>query len=383
MAGRGPIVGQRVADNPIMAYPVCPCCGDRRPAAATLRRRPLRRTTSWQPDPLWQVRRHPLCGSCERWLWGVLDEVRNHGAARPVPLFGAPSTGGRLPVFEDQCQVCLAVPQDYGTMIDCIPSGGSRGSWPAFFACASCDAWIASLAEDGRSARGEATRAIDGAYGDWPHPNLRELRVSLDLADRGSAATIREACAEMGVEVVGGVDTVGSVLFVEASPGASVTRVVRENVKIVRAVVVVTPFGAGRELREALQAGASNWLTLPLTPQQVTAGLATTLRRGLRVRWDELSCLPVASLEGSDRPAIAFFPLGDTDVFSVAWLLRRFVRGYDEVVSVGGQVILLPRAPAERLEAVRVRLDLLLAGRAHSAPLDAAATAPPRLDLAG
>jgi len=366
-----------------MANPVCPCCGDRRPAAAIMRRRPLRWTTSWQPDGSLRVRRHPLCGACERWLWGILADVRTEGAAPSVVLLGAPSSGGRLRVFEDQCQVCLVVPEGRGTMIDCIAAAGSSGSWSAFFVCPSCDAWIASLAEDGRSARGEVTRAIDGAYGDWPHPNLRDLRVSLDVADRVAAVTIRGACAEMGVQVVGGIDALGSVLFVEATPGASVAHVVRENARIVRAVVVLVPLGAERELREALQAGASNWLTLPVTPQQVTASLAATLRRGARFHWDAPSCLPVASLEGNDRPAIAFEPLGDTDVFTVAWLLRRFARGYDDVVSAAGQVVLLPRVPAERLEDVRVRLDLLLAGRARSFVLTPAARAWARLDVAG
>ena len=364
-----------------MANPVCPCCGERRPAAATMRRRPLRWTTSWQPDPSLWVRRHPLCGPCERWLRGLLDEAAHHKAPQPLVLLGAPSPGGRLRVFEDQCQVCLAVPQGRGTMIDCIPTMGGRRSWPAFFVCASCDAWIASLAEDGRSARGEVARAIDGAYGNWPHPNLRDLRISFDIADRAAAATIREACVQMGVQVVSGVDALGSVLFVEATPGASVARVVHENAKFVRAVVVLAPLGTECELREGLRAGAANWLTLPLTPQQVTAGLTSTLRRGPGFHWDEDSCLPVASLEGSERPAIVFAPVGENGAFSIAWLLRRFARGYDDVVSAACEIVLLPRVPAARVEEVRVRLDLLLAGRARSVVREAAELPSGRLDI--
>jgi hypothetical protein len=366
-----------------MATTICQCCGEARPVAGVLRRRPLRFGTSWQPNTKLPVRRHQLCHTCERWLWGVLDEVRNHGWKRPVPLLGAPSTGGRLLVFEDQCQLCLGVPQGHGTVIDCVSAGGAGESWPAFFACTSCDAWISSLAEDGRSARGDASRAIDGAYGDWPHPNLRDLRISLDVADKGAAATIRKACETMGVEVARGGDALGSVLFIEASPGASIGRVVRENAAIVRAAIVLAPLAAARELREALHAGASNWLTLPLTPQQVTAGLAATLRRGVRLSWDDASCLPIASLESNTRPGIAFMPAGDTDAYSLAWLLRRFARGYDEVVWAAGQIVLLPRVPPERLEAVRVRLELLLAGRCRTVMLAPGGVPRARIDLAG
>lgn len=367
-----------------MAATVCQCCGEARRIAGLLRRRPLRFGSSWQPDQRLPVRRHNLCGVCERWLRGILDEVQSPESKRRTPLLGAPSRGGRLLVFEDQCQVCLAVPQGQGAMVDCVAAETNRESWQPLFVCPSCDAWIGSLAEDGRSARGGASRVIDGGYGDWPHPNLRELRVTIEAADRAAIATIQNTCETMGVRVVPRAEQGGAVLFIEASPGASIVRALQESLTRTRARVVLAPMGAARELREALAAGASHWLTLPITPQQVTAGLATATRTGIRINWDERTCLPIVSLEENLRPAIAFTPMAGTDLFTLAWLLRRFARGYDDVVSSGGQVVLLPRAPAGQLDMVKSRLEIALAGRCQALVLTNGQQAPyRRIDLAG
>ncbi len=347
-----------------------------------VRRRPVELAATWRPDESVPVRRHPLCAACERWLASVITDVRAEERAT-APLFGAPSPGGRTLVFEDQCQLCLAMPRGRGTVIDCVAVGPGHRSWAPLFLCTSCDAWLASLAEDGRSARGGARRAIDGAYGDWPHPNLRSLRVALDLADRPAAATIAQTCAAMGVTVARGADLLGSVLFVELTPGASVAARVSQGRQLVRATILLAPLEAHRELREALAAGAMDWMTLPITPQQVTAALSGSLRRRPPAHWDEDSCLRRASLSGSGRPALLFEPLPGTDLFTLAWLLRRFARGYDDVVSVEGRVVLLPRVAPEHLDEVRSRLELLLAGRCRAFPLEAPAGEHRRIDVAG
>lgn len=361
----------------------CPCCGVTRAQAAVLRRRPLRWRGAWEPDPAFRVRRHALCDACERWLFGVLSEVRGQPARQRTALLGVPSTGGRLLVFDDQCQLCFAVPEGRGTMADCVSLVPNGESWPPFFLCAACDAWLASLATDGRSLRGRASRSIDGAYGDWPHPNLRDLRVSIDLTDRDAAEVIRATCAAMGVEIVRGFGALGSVLFLQVRSGSAAAAAVRENLAVAAAVILVVPLAGATELRDSLGAGAASWLTLPPTPQQVTATLAATLRGAPRLQWDAASCLPVASLEGHPRPAIVFEPAEHTDRFTLAWLLKRFARGYDDVVSVGGKVVLVPRVPPERLEEVRVRLEALLEGRSTAAALPALAPFARRIDLAG
>jgi len=47
----------------------------------------------------------------------------------------------------------------------------------------------------------------------------------------------------------------------------------------------------------------------------------------------------------------------------VAWLLRRFSRGYDEAVVAEGRILLLPRVPAPHIGRVRARLARVLAGQ--------------------
>ena len=68
--------------------------------------------------------------------------------------------------------------------------------------------------------------------------------------------------------------------------------------------------------------------------------------------------------------------------FEVAWFARRFSRGYDELALVGGHIVLVPKAPPERLGDVRMRLSRLLAGRCALEELETAEFAP-RFDAAG
>ena len=110
--------------------------------------------------------------------------------------------------------------------------------------------------------------------------------------------------------------------------------------------------------------GAVAWLTIPLTPQQVTAALSFALRqRGLRACWDPETGLPVAALEGFERNGVLCTPSDGADRFELAWLLKRFARGYDDVVMSNGEILLLPRASAGSLNLVIERLEKLLAGR--------------------
>lgn len=326
------------------------------------------------------MRRNPLCDPCRQWLRGVIGEVRGHETGLPASLLGMPSTAGRALVFEDQCQVCHALPKGRGAMIDCITLGGGE-SWTPFFACTSCAAWVASLAEDGRSARRKASRSIDGDYGEWPHANLRDLVVALDIADPGARTTALETCAAMGVTVTSA-PVESSILLVEARPGRSIAANVRVAASAGRTIIVLAHLASEDELRDALGAGVSSWLTIPVTPQQIAAALGATLRRGLPHRWDDSTCLPIGNLEGFTRPGIAFEPAGISP-FTLAWLLRRFARGYDDLVWADGQVVLLPRVPAERVEAVQARLELLLAGRCRAVPLVPAVANRTRLDFAG
>lgn len=326
--------------------------------------------------------RHPLCASCLAWIAGVLHEIRD--AAGRAPLYGSPSTGDRTLVFDDQCNICHAFPAGGAAMVDCVAVAAEPHSWPPLFVCSPCEAWIAGLADDGRSARGRIGRNLDGPYGEWPHPNLRELSVELEIADRAARATVIESCIAMEVSVRGGaLPASRAVLMVEVAPGGDATPLVRGSRASRPAVIALASLGAQRELAEVLHAGAAGWLTLPLTPQQVTAALTTVLRRTPSRAWDPETCLPIASLVDVDRPTLVLEPAEGVGRFEVAWLARRFSRGYDELAVAGGHIVLLPKVPAERLYQVQSRLGLLLRGRCHVVALEPSHTRRQRFDVAG
>ena len=323
---------------------------------------------SWQPDASRPVTRHLLCGLCALWLAGVIAEVGRDGivsaAAAGGRIFGAPGTSGRALLFEDQCHVCHAIPAGGGSLIDCVSPESQAQSWAPFFACPPCDAWIGSLADDGRSIRMATDREIDGPYGEWPHPNLRDLTVQVEVADRAASAVVLESCAAMGV-AAGMRSTPGrdSVLILEATNGSG-ARVARERPKRGAVIMVAAPH-AIQPLREALAAGADQWLTNPLTPQQVTAVLSATLRRQLRLNWDVETALPVAAGLDPSRAALSFEPFPGTERFAIAWMIRRFSRGYDDAAVVAGEILLFPRAPQAQIGRIRARLARVLEGRCH------------------
>lgn len=132
--------------------------------------------------------RHPLCDVCLDWLTAVTGNLAEPGRSRGLTLLGAPASRRRVRIFPDQCLLCREMLGDAAIVVDSTTRGGSAGPLPSMLVCGACDTWIGGLADDGRSARGGAERAIDGVYGTWPHPNLRSLDVSLHITDAAIAA---------------------------------------------------------------------------------------------------------------------------------------------------------------------------------------------------
>jgi hypothetical protein len=301
--------------------------------------------------------RHPLCQSCNEWLWQVVSAVSS--GSRPV--LGAPDPSGRQRVFEDQCALCRDL---LGPAASAITVAGPGRDPGALLICDACDVWLAGLADDGRSARGEAERSIDGAYGLWPHANLRDIVVALDLVEGSTRDAVLVACGEMQVRTV----EVGAianplVVMVESSvhrPAASVLGGLRQGPRR----FVLVPAGQIQDLRECIAVGIDGWLTVPVTPQQVSAALGRLVRHpGLRPRWDELTCLPVLDPRYLERGALYITPGPEATPAQSAWLVRRVSRGYDDVGVAAGQIVVVPRAPASMLDRIGERLQRALADR--------------------
>jgi hypothetical protein len=261
-------------------------------------------------------------------------------------------------VFDDQCQVCCGMPTDRAARIAWVSPAGRRLE---VFACAGCEAWIASLAADVRTVRGVADREVDGPYGSWPHPNFRGVSVRIVMEDRAARAVAVETCERMAVNVVPGQ---AAIVVLEATARGSAGRALRAGVRGERGTVVLAGLGARRDLLAAIEAGASCWMTVPVTPQQLTAALVAARRAGAGRAWEQQTCLPIADPTTIGRQAVLFTPTAGADWFEISWLLRRFARGYDDVEWLDGRIAVTPRVNPEQVVQVAERLRVLLEGRA-------------------
>lgn len=341
----------------------CHCCQAAESAYTLLARNPRAAAEGW---------RHALCLECILWLKHTVSQIRSDS---DTGLFGSPSGNGRAMLFDDQCQVCRIPGEGQLT----VAAQGPKPPWKELTLCASCASWLGSLAAAGASARGRSFRVIDGHYGEWPHPNLRALTVEIDVGDYSARAAITAACEKMGVAI--GRD--GSVLITEASTGGYATKRMAEDAPNKRlSRVVLSTVDTEDDLRGALLAGADDWLTLPLTPQQVSGALTRALRQRNSRNRDEASLLPrIVSLPDLP-PVLLVEPEEGTSPFQAAWLCRRFARGYDEIGEFKGAIALFPRAPNTDTELVRLRLERLLRGRCRLRS-PGAGFRPPRFEAAG
>ncbi|MCK9520255.1 MAG: hypothetical protein M0R74_14710 [Dehalococcoidia bacterium] len=324
----------------------CDCCAARRPFAV------LRAVDAG--DVRWQA---AICASCLGWLRDVVTAARDDAPR----LIASPTANGRNLLFEEQCRLCRRIAQSL-SRIECRDPGGASIPFPTLRLCAPCDTWLGSVARDGRSPRHLRARAIDGAYGNWLHPNLRALTVAVDIADAAARVTVLQSCETMGI-TAGRVQDIDmpSVVILEV-PG----RALRAKQQPTLPRVLLAPLAARDDLRAALDPAVADWLTIPVTPQQVAAALTRVLLLGRQPRdWDHQRALPVLRVVEPMPPALVVQPAPAADVFEVAWLLRRFARGYDDLGVLAGEIVLVPRVPAERLSAVASRLRRLLGPRAR------------------
>ena len=327
---------------------------------------------------------HALCRACDAWLGAIVSDVRRDGSAGPG-VVGAPVAGGRSLLFGDQCHLCREVVHGAGVVIEYSAQIVGPSPWRPMFVCAACDGWLSSLAKDGRSARGDAQRSLDGAYGEWLHPNLRGLIVAAAIADESTRQVVVSGCAAMGVILVDP-SSPAPVLIVDARRPDRAASLLRADQFPREARIVLAPVSAKPDLMLSIAAAATDWLTVPLTPQQLTAALVRSRRKLLQLRiWDEASCLPQVYLEGNERPVLRIDAIPGADPFALAWTLRRFARGYDEVGSYQGAIVLVLRAATRDVDAVVQRLGHVLGGSARVTPLIAPSTAVqrPRFEAAG
>ena len=297
---------------------------------------------------------------CLEWISLIIIRTQRGDSAEP--LLGAPEGGDDL-ASGSACPFCRGLLGRDPRSVSCLSVTGGESLWPQLVLCAACAEWLLALARGTASARRLRQRQTDGGYGAFLHGRLRDLRVEADVVDPGARGVIEKVCRRAGI--TRGPLSQGpepATLLVEASAeGRASARTAAAAAAA--AVVVLTPPAARADLLAALAAGASDWLTLPVTPQQVVAALTRSLRQYTsRREWDAATAFPIASAL-PEGPVLVFERGGDLEPFELSWLLRRFARGYDELVLFEGHVHLIPRAAAAHLPAIRERFAQMLGGR--------------------
>jgi CheY-like chemotaxis protein len=181
----------------------------------------------------------------------------------------------------------------------------------------------------------------------------------MDVEDHTTRSLIAETCRAMGMDLT---LEPADLLITQATATGHAARKIRERKGLDLTAVVVAGLRARRDLEQSLEAGARCWATVPITPQQLTAALSHA-SRGDFGSWNSETCLPVLDVRKLDRPVVQCEPLPETELFELAWLLKRFSRGYDEVGWHNGAVLVIPRAPSDHVDGVAARLSVLVDGR--------------------
>jgi hypothetical protein len=350
----------------------CTACGIARAARVRLVR------ARQGPTPGTAEQRHALCESCGAWLWSLFAAARNEDAG----LVGAPPLNGRRLVFDDQCQVCRQIPPGPGVLVSMESRLRHLPGWPPLLLCPACDGWLAGLACDGRSARNQATRELDGPYGAWLYPNLAGIEAVIRVTGQ-SGRSIEASCREMELSVVAEPAADAQVVYFLEPADSEGFATARAPGTI--AVVAVAPFSAEFRLREDMLAGVTDWITDPPTPQQVTRAIVHARRfPAHQLAYDSATLLPFAVDHTVPRIALLVRPGDGSPAFETGWLLRRLSRGYDEIAALrSGAIVAFPRVAAAQVADVAHRLQTMLMGRATVTPLGDQHELPQRFEATG
>lgn len=238
--------------------------------------------------------------------------------------------------------------------------------------CAACKAWFLSLTSDLRSVRGLAARSIDGPYGQIVHGSVAPLSVAIEIVEPEASELVAAVSERMGavlVEADDDPDAAADVLLVEfARPADPVDW--RSHP---RRLIAMVPEALRARLPEVAAVARADWVTLPVTPQQVAHALLRAARFPSGLPRDSLTALPIAVEPPTSSPVLAVNVAAGVDGQLVAWRLKRYARGYDEVVmTVDGVLLIIPRCEPKLVPAVAKRLNALLRGLASVAPAELA-----------
>lgn len=291
-----------------------------------------------------------LCDGCFEMACQVLDAAVGPNERRPK---GASFSMVEGMLNREQCNFCRCFLHRESFVLDLVPGqrqtlGQHRyryiGQLREFRLCYACLAWCRALFYD--ASDNNRDQSADDAEDAEPQ---RDLALVSDAASihllagdaRLLASMVRDAGYEyrqLRLRAPFTLEPEGPPVFVAAGTGSSATALLAAIEPAARPrVVVVARYDALEDLGSSLALGAGAFVTSPIDASQVTgafarvrqalAGRAAPRHPNLGVR-----ILPTTST-ASERSSEMFGVTlkNGTPVIEAAWLLRRFLRGYDRV----------------------------------------------------
>lgn len=311
----------------------------------------------------------PLCPA--HWAWWeehLRSALNGPGAGRQLGVPGRPDGSQRL--HPNLCDTCVSRHGRAAWSFEVLPRGEqlrklnmrALGSSRKVRLCRHCAMWWRLQVREGRSPEARDVRTLEGESGSWlQQANADVLSFGLQERDTEVLAKSVEATGNHFTETLAPLDTLRllpeAMLFVGAMGWP---RQAFQQMKPTerRRVVCVSGPDHAEETKQALLRGAGDFLASPISPQQVAGAFQRVLARPPLHRHPS-SGLPVfAAQPRADwgQPAQAFeiyLPPGLFDAMPTALLLRRFLRGYDDIGSDGGDglrvFVYCPDAAAERV----------------------------------
>lgn len=357
----------------------CAICGDRNEAAELSLGREHLLPGSNHPASLGAVQRYPLCAADFEWAAGLVERSGRGLAPGETPL-GMPVREAVAVSPGQQCGGCNATIGAETGVLDLVPSSRERAAGPLrrhsgriyqLRLCRQCRAWWETTLRDSSAVRGDGTRAWEGPSGGWLAATRADV-ATLGLGARDEetiAATVGavgRSSQRLHYEDLAKLEQPPGTLFIGANRAGRASRIVARLPNAFRRVSVVV----GRpdsldDLAEALRAGAGDFLSWPLSPQQVAGAIDRAHQAGPGEARDSETGLAVIAdgLSIHKRPAhrlTATLP-GGMDLLEGALLARRFLRGYDRVgLSASGDLAFAIPCELEHLPRVMERIELVL-----------------------
>lgn len=327
----------------------------------------------WQADAT--ATAFALCDQDYSRITGLAD-VSVKGFNEDAIVLGIPQIESTMVMGSGHCDCCQAQLGETATTMELFPSGitfvgGKRtrraGTIRRLRLCIACHGWWLSLLRDPSFMNGTAWRNGEGNPGGWrsiPHGDAvfahlgrrDELILAMTMEADGRRARRIAPATKVHDDEFG---------FVRAGRADRATRFILSLPREVRGrFAVVAQADQLGDAEGALKRGAREILASPLSPQQIVGAGVRSLGSTIPGRDPKTGLCrlgPPLKEYGPSHAQIRVTPRGEATALEVVLLVRKFVRGWDEIEADGaGNVVLRLYAEKADVESTLGRLRFAL-----------------------